>query len=163
VLDPGEAADLYERLLAALSEMDDPRLTLLAAEVTEAVAEGKPSSAEVNFRELRKREKVRRVEPFTPLEQLRTLVDAIEFALITPVDLADATLRTLNHSDDLPLAMEFQRDIAGAEGEASPRSDRFGRVAQEAVRWSRGDVADTQDRVAPLRLALASIREELES
>ena len=162
VIDDAEAGELYTGLIDLLLDARlEGRLNRVVDEVRSVVAQGRPSAAEIRFAGQR-RERVQRVVPLSPKEQLALLVDAIEFALVVPVDLAAAAAATLTSEDAPRVDLVFERDVAADLD--SFRSDRPDATAQRAsVMITSTDIDEAREAVASLRSALAEIRAELES
>lgn len=160
-----EAQELFNALLELLEEPDwQARLSPVVSEVRSAIARGKPAIGRVTVQGTRKREVVRRVEPLSPREQLETLVSALEFALVTPVDLAAATISGLTTDDDGAEIYSLAFSTDSAEGATSePQAPQVHPTPDQGdvVVVSVDDVRLAQESVEPLRLALQAIRSEI--
>jgi hypothetical protein len=112
------------------------------------------------------KERVQRVEPLQPLERLEMLIRGIELTLITPVDLALATVTELQSDDHASLALLFMRDSADQAGSETVVRSRPAvpstADATEGVVIDAAMIDQAQEDIAPLRLALAAIRAEME-
>jgi hypothetical protein len=168
VLTSDEARELFDGLIALLEEQDwQGRFAPLVAEVRAAIARGKPAEGEVSFAGKKKREVVRRVEPFGALEQLEILVGALEFALVTPVDLANVTTSVLA-TEEMPVVdLVFERESAGASSvDLADLVDlETGRIRQpdasDGVLITASEIRDASQKVEPLRVAIRAIQTEL--
>jgi hypothetical protein len=166
-----QAQELFGALAELLSEPNFiERLGPLVDEVNAAIARGKPSQQDVMLRPTGKgrgsKERVQRVEPLQPLERLEMLIRGIELTLVTPVDLALATVTVLQSDDHGSLALLFMRDSADQAGsETAVRSRPAVPSAADAIEGVVIDAAmidQAQEDIAPLRQALAAIRAEME-
>ena len=168
MLTTNEAEELFDALMALLEEQQwEGRFVPLMAEVRTAIARGKPAEGEVSFAGKRTREVVRRVEPYGALEQLEILVGALEFALVTPVDLAEVTRNVLSTEETPVVDLVFERDSAGASaleiadlvdletGRIRPLSEPAG------VLITASEISEASEKVEPLRVAIRSIQAEL--
>src|SRR5690242_19951519 len=101
MLTDDEAQEMFDGLVELLrQEQFESRLRPIVEDVGRAIARGKPTTVEVSF-DKRRRERVLRVVPLSATERLSLLVRAIELALVTPVDLAVATVSAMV-TEDLP-------------------------------------------------------------
>jgi len=166
-----QAQELFRALVELLSEPNfNERLGPLVDEVNAAVARGKPSQQDVMLRPTGKgrgsRERVQRVEPLQPRERLEMLIRGIELTLITPVDLALATVLELQSDDHAGLALLFMRDSADQAGSETAASSRptvpSTADATEGVVIDAAMIHQAEVDIAPLRQALAAIRVEME-
>lgn len=162
-----EAEELFNGLIELLQEPEwQGRLSPIVGEVRSAIARGKPAAGRVTVQGTRKREVVRRVEPLNAIEQLEALVSALEFALVTPVDLAAAAMSGLQTEDGGEIfSLAFSRD--SAEGATSERQQTQARPTPpdqaDVVIITVDEVGLAHAAVEPLRLALRAIRSELVS
>ena len=158
-----DALQLYIGLVQLLQEAAlDGRLDYVVESVEAAVAQGRPSVAEVKFSGQRHRERVQRVEPLTPVERLKLLVDAIEFALVIPVDLAVATAKALATEQIPQVDLVFERDVAIGIDTPARAAAQDQAVERASVTITTTDIAAAQEATAPLRIAIAAIRAELD-
>ena len=168
MLTEAEAEELYSQLIVLLEEDEwQGRFRSVLGEVRAAVAGGKPARAEiaVAIAGKRRREVVRRVEPLTSREQLEILVGALEFSLVTPVDLARQTMIALSIEDAPVEALAFERDSADI-APSDPENTNDERTRQQpstagAVVITASDAEIAATRIEPLRIAIGSIRSEL--
>ena len=159
-----DANALYDGLIELLLQ-DGPfqgRMNRVVDEVTSVIAQGRPSATEIRFTGQRSRERVQQVVPLSPIERLALLVDAIEFALILPVDLAAACMATLTSEEVPSVDLVFERDVAAdLDSISSVHADTTAQSASVTITSAQVDEAHRA--VSTLRSALAEIKAELES
>lgn len=160
-----EAEELYDQLIAVLEDDQwQNRFSQVVGEVREAVARGKPARGEISVAGKRKREVVRRVEPLSAHEQLEILIGALEFSLVTPVDLANTAVDALSTEETPIEALVFERDSAGFEATVRAGSDteRTRRSSPpHAVAVATSDIRSATVHIEPLRAAIRAIQRDL--
>lgn len=165
MLTADEAQELFAGLVELLEEERwQGRLAPIVSEVRVAIARGKPAGGEVSVAGKRKREVVRRIEPFGSVEQLEILVGALEFALVTPVDMASATVKALSNEEVPSVDLVFESDSAVAlanEGSLPDPDSAATRTAPDRAVISTAQIDSAVDQVSQLRAAILAIRSEL--
>jgi hypothetical protein len=151
-----EARALYADLRASVAAIDE--LRWIVDDVDALIQQGVEERRQVLLEaqepgRRRKREAVKVSRAYLPSEMLRLLIDAVERAVLQPIDLVRTTLSALEEAAGFEVELEFRPDSVELVGTIG---DREGMVVS-------GDMlVEASERVTTLRELIAEFRRELE-